>query len=216
VRRELRLLFEEHGWARSAALLEGKGIWRAALGMTSVRRTSISRLGRAEAQADWYRGLDGAESLPGWVLALAALAYDEPLRSRAVLVERLRPGRGDARELLDGPDRARKILQDLRRSRRPRPSHVLRACDGVDVIACLLALSVTRSGSISQAIRSFLRQSGSLAADITGGDLLGAGVPPGPLVGRGLRAALEAKLDGRAADRARQLAVALRATRSRA
>jgi choline dehydrogenase len=42
-------------------------------------------------------------------------------------------------------------------------------------------------------------------------DLLAAGVPEGPAVGRGLEAALAAKLDGEAADREAELAVALRA-----
>jgi tRNA nucleotidyltransferase (CCA-adding enzyme) len=48
---------------------------------------------------------------------------------------------------------------------------------------------------------------------ITGGDLEAAGIPRGPAIGRGLRAALTAKLDGRAHDREGELAVALAAAR---
>jgi tRNA nucleotidyltransferase (CCA-adding enzyme) len=48
---------------------------------------------------------------------------------------------------------------------------------------------------------------------IDGDDLLRAGVPEGPAVGVGLRAALAAKLDGAAADREDELAHALRAAR---
>jgi tRNA nucleotidyltransferase (CCA-adding enzyme) len=47
--------------------------------------------------------------------------------------------------------------------------------------------------------------------DISGTDLLAAGVPEGPAVGEALEAALAAKLDGEAAGREEQLAVALRA-----
>ncbi len=47
--------------------------------------------------------------------------------------------------------------------------------------------------------------------EISGSDLLQAGIPPGPALARGLRAALEARLDGRARGRAAQLRVALRA-----
>jgi tRNA nucleotidyltransferase (CCA-adding enzyme) len=45
---------------------------------------------------------------------------------------------------------------------------------------------------------------------IDGRDLLAAGVPEGPAVGRGLRAALAAKLDGRASGREQELAEALK------
>ena len=47
--------------------------------------------------------------------------------------------------------------------------------------------------------------------EITGADLLAAGVPAGAAVGAGLRAALAARLDGRAHGREAELAEALRA-----
>lgn len=47
-----------------------------------------------------------------------------------------------------------------------------------------------------------------------GADLIAAGVPEGPAVGRGLQAALDAALDGTAPDRETQLAIALRAARA--
>jgi tRNA nucleotidyltransferase (CCA-adding enzyme) len=49
--------------------------------------------------------------------------------------------------------------------------------------------------------------------EIDGHDLLAAGVPQGPLIGRALRAALGAKLDGRVTGRQQELAEALRAVR---
>jgi tRNA nucleotidyltransferase (CCA-adding enzyme) len=48
---------------------------------------------------------------------------------------------------------------------------------------------------------------------ITGTDLISAGVEEGPAVGRGLRAALRARLNGEAADREDQMRVALEAAR---
>ena len=49
----------------------------------------------------------------------------------------------------------------------------------------------------------------SVGLEISGDDLIAAGVPEGPAVGRGLTAALRAKLDGRAADRDEELRIAL-------
>jgi len=49
--------------------------------------------------------------------------------------------------------------------------------------------------------------------EIDGRDLLEAGVPEGPAIGRGLRVALDAKLDGHVRDRDGELQAALRAAR---
>ncbi len=59
--------------------------------------------------------------------------------------------------------------------------------------------------------RAWLERLRHTRLEIDGGDLLAAGVPEGPAVGAGLRAALAAKLDGAASGREQELAEALRA-----
>jgi tRNA nucleotidyltransferase (CCA-adding enzyme) len=49
--------------------------------------------------------------------------------------------------------------------------------------------------------------------EITGDDLLEAGVPEGPAIGRGLEAALSGKLDGELSGRDEELSIALAAAR---
>ena len=49
--------------------------------------------------------------------------------------------------------------------------------------------------------------------EVGGNDLLAAGIPEGPAIGRGLAAALAAKLDGHVTGKERELAVALEAAR---
>jgi tRNA nucleotidyltransferase (CCA-adding enzyme) len=53
----------------------------------------------------------------------------------------------------------------------------------------------------------------SIVLEIAGGDLIAAGIPEGPAVGRGLEAALRRKLDGQISGRDEELAVALAAAR---
>ncbi|HEX5609338.1 MAG TPA: hypothetical protein VFX45_04510 [Solirubrobacterales bacterium] len=53
----------------------------------------------------------------------------------------------------------------------------------------------------------------AVALEIDGADLIAAGIPEGPAVGRGLAAALRAKLDGVVVDRDAELATALAAAR---
>ena len=87
---------------------------------------------------------------------------------------------------------------------RPRSSH---AVGLPEVVA--LAGALGPSDAAAQWIGS-LRH---VALEIGGADLVAAGIPPGPAVGRGLRAALAARLDGSACGREAELARALQAAR---
>jgi tRNA nucleotidyltransferase (CCA-adding enzyme) len=62
-----------------------------------------------------------------------------------------------------------------------------------------------------KAAESWINHLRHVRLEIDGSDLLAAGVPEGPAIGRGLRAALEARLDGRAESRDAELEVAQQA-----
>jgi hypothetical protein len=68
----------------------------------------------------------------------------------------------------------------------------------------------------AEAARDWLQRLRHVHLEIGGRDLVSAGMPPGPAIGRGLRSALEAKLDGLTAGREDELAVALKAGRGNA
>jgi tRNA nucleotidyltransferase (CCA-adding enzyme) len=73
--------------------------------------------------------------------------------------------------------------------------------------------AVAMAGALGDepAARRWLEDLRHVRLEIDGDDLLAAGVPQGERIGRGLAAALRAKLDGEAPDRAAQLAAALAA-----
>ena len=52
-----------------------------------------------------------------------------------------------------------------------------------------------------------------MTLEITGEDLIAAGVPEGPAIGHGLEAALSGKLDGELSGREQELQIALTAAR---
>jgi tRNA nucleotidyltransferase (CCA-adding enzyme) len=213
-RREISLLFDERDWSSAAGTLGRYGVWRAIDPCLVTRRGNAARLERAESWADWYGTIDGSEPIRRWVLALATLSSTAEREERVRLVTRLRSDRRDARDLVSAPVSSKNILKVLRSARHPRPSRVYRACEGASVTACLLALVDTRPGATRQGLGAYLRRWRALEADISGADLLRAGVPAGRRIGTGLRAALDAKLDGRATDRTGQLEVGLRAART--
>lgn len=96
------------------------------------------------------------------------------------------------------------------------PSEIAAAARGADTEAIALAAGLAGGRARPQAAavtaaRAWLDGLRDVELEITGADLLAAGVPPGRAVGAGLRAALAARLDGRARGREAELAEALRA-----
>jgi tRNA nucleotidyltransferase (CCA-adding enzyme) len=83
-----------------------------------------------------------------------------------------------------------------------------------DAVAGASPELVAIAGALGPAVaaRRWLESIRHVALEIGGRDLIEAGIAPGPAIGRGLRAALTAKRDGRASGREAELAEALRAT----
>lgn len=94
-----------------------------------------------------------------------------------------------------------------RLARASRPSEVAAAARDAPVEAVALAGAL----GAAEPARAWLEDLRRVRLEIDGSDLLAAGVPQGERVGRGLAAALRARLDGEAPDRDAQLAAALAA-----
>lgn len=91
-----------------------------------------------------------------------------------------------------------------------RPSDIFKAVLGAPLEQVALA------GGLGpyEAAESWINRLRHVRLGIDGSDLLAAGVPEGPAIGRGLRAALEARLDGRAESREAELEVAEQAAQA--
>jgi tRNA nucleotidyltransferase (CCA-adding enzyme) len=89
-----------------------------------------------------------------------------------------------------------------------RPSEAVELARGHDPLELALARAIG-----AEWLDRYLAEWRAVELEIDGEDLIAAGVPPGPALGRGLREALRAKLDGEIGGRDEELAVALRASR---
>lgn len=193
---ELRLLLGQEG------ALDAMGIGRE-LGLWPAVHPSLAP-DRALAQAALEAQVAGAA--PGLIVLAAASGGFEA---------------GDLRRWLDdlgmpAPDRdavvaaalgARELAASLNGVE--RASELATLCRGQAPERLALAAAHGATGPVAR-WEAGLREVG---LDITGDDLLAAGVPAGPDVGRGLRAALAAKLDGEAAGREEELERAVAAAR---
>ncbi len=101
--------------------------------------------------------------------------------------------------------RAGDLAETLRGAATPSAIATAAAGAPVELVALAGALGPERQA------REWLTRLRHVRLSIDGRDLLAAGVPEGRAIGRGLQAALAAKLDGLASGRAQELAEALRA-----
>jgi tRNA nucleotidyltransferase (CCA-adding enzyme) len=97
----------------------------------------------------------------------------------------------------------------LAESRPERPSEAVEQAAGHDPIELVLARALG-----AEWLDRYLAEWRNVALEIDGEDMIAAGVPQGPALGRGLKEALRRKLDGELSGRKEELAVALEAAGS--
>ncbi|MGP0048904.1 MAG: hypothetical protein ACLPZR_08670 [Solirubrobacteraceae bacterium] len=141
------------------------------------------------------------------VLAAAALAIESG--RLATLLDSLAFPAGRRDVILAAAGRAPALAGALAAPR--APSAIAAACAGAppELVALAGALP-TPVGDPSRAARRWLAELRHVRLQITGDDLVAAGIRPGPGIGAGLRGALAAKLDGHIEGRDEELAEAIR------
>jgi tRNA nucleotidyltransferase (CCA-adding enzyme) len=89
------------------------------------------------------------------------------------------------------------------------PSEAAELARGADPVTLALARALG-----AEWLDRYVSEWREVRLDIAGDDLLAAGIPQGPAIGRGLAAAMRARLDGEATSRAEELEIALGAARA--
>jgi tRNA nucleotidyltransferase (CCA-adding enzyme) len=99
-------------------------------------------------------------------------------------------------------------IRELAAATPERPSEAVRLAEAWDPAQLLVARALG-----AEWLDRYAAEWRDVGLDITGEDLLAAGVPQGPELGRGLEAALSGKLDGEISGRDEELRIALAAAR---
>lgn len=141
------------------------------------------------------------------LLVLAAAAEEVPREELAGLLDGLAFEAADRERVVSAAAGAKILAAALKRAH--TPADIAAAAAGASPELVALAGG---HGSVDAAA-AWLDELRHVRLEIDGQDLLAAGVPQGPLIGRALRAALDAKLDGRASGREAELSEALKAVR---
>jgi tRNA nucleotidyltransferase (CCA-adding enzyme) len=104
-----------------------------------------------------------------------------------------------------GPEGAEQVLASMWR---PRPGEGVEAAERRDPVELILARALGADW-----LDHYLTAWSKVKLEIDGSDLIEAGVPQGPAIGRGLRAARQKRLEGEIVNRDHELSVALQAAR---
>jgi len=136
-------------------------------------------------------------------LSLASLGVADA--ALAELLDTLAFDAADRDAILAAAQRAEPMAKALATAERPSQISDAVAGGGPELVAIAGALGA------AEPARQWLQSLRHVRLEISGRDLLAAGITPGPAIGRGLRAALAAKLDGRVSGREAELAEALQA-----
>jgi tRNA nucleotidyltransferase (CCA-adding enzyme) len=186
LRRELRLIFSELGRARATATMRRLGLEAAVDPELSVNRQVLEALRRAERIAGRNPGKTG------WFLYFLVWAAGLDAGSAERVAARLSLAGEERRRFLQW---AASRIELHREDFATAPSRALTAGFSADEIAAAAALLPAKNG------RPLERALAALDAtlSIRGRDLVEAGVPAGPRIGRALAATLDAVRDGRIA-----------------
>jgi tRNA nucleotidyltransferase (CCA-adding enzyme) len=213
LRRELNYLLAEPRVPRAVDLLERHGLLRTI--DRQLRRTAetpaLLRRGRSVALRLARLRPEHAVDLP--TLMLALLQRGLPAAARRRMLARLNPGRNERAILEQAPVVVGRVLSSLGRLRAVEPGKVARLCDRYPLPLLVVALTLAPTGPVRTALSGYVERWQAVRPDLTGRELLAAGVPQGPGVAAGLRAARLGKLDGTARGGEAQLRLALRAAR---
>jgi tRNA nucleotidyltransferase (CCA-adding enzyme) len=211
LREELEKLLDEPALAlRGLDRLAELGVLRVLHPGLELGADVRERLRAARAAFDWYE-LEGLTDPPvrPWRLLLMALALDFEAAERVRLAERLMLAGEDRRLLTDGfPERLACAREPLANARMPphRAVEILDALSGEEI----LLLLAEGNEEVRVWVRRVLTDLRKLELKIRGADLVAAGVPQGPEIGRALEATRRARLDGLVGDeKQEELAFAL-------
>jgi tRNA nucleotidyltransferase (CCA-adding enzyme) len=184
LRRELRLLFSEANRAGAVRLLCRLGLDREIDPALPREASVFGRLRRAERIAGRHPGKTS------WLLSLLTWSAGLDSADLERLSRRLSLAGGEARSLRAWPDVLR-ALRSRSKGRDASPSAILaRGVSANEIAAAAAALTGSGAGRLERALSAM-----ETRLAIAGRDLVAAGVPAGPSIGRALEATLSARRD---------------------
>ncbi|MEW6246518.1 MAG: CBS domain-containing protein [Nitrospirota bacterium] len=193
---ELKLLFSEREPRRAVSrmaeldllrFIHPKLVW-------SPRLEEL--LAGVEEALDWYRLLYLDRPMHSWLVSMMALLEVLPARAVRDLLKRFPFTEQETEKLKAARFALRGLLRRLAKQPPPRPAETTRLLTGLADETLIFIMAKDKSESVKRQISAYLTTYRHVKPWLTGRDLQGMGLKPGPLYRKILDALLDARLNG--------------------
>ncbi|MCL2122725.1 MAG: CBS domain-containing protein [Desulfovibrionaceae bacterium] len=199
--RELKLVFDDRNPLACLVRMEEFDLLPAIHPCLRLRPALLALLRSLREVLDWYRLLFFKEQPQPWHVYLLGLCKTLNYQETTGVFDRLGIPQKQKEEGLALRERIRTTypLVEAWQIRGGTVSELYNLLAGISLDGLLFMMARTESEDMRKNLSHFITQWRYEHVDISGKDLLGMGLSPGPLLGRIMRLVLAAKLDGTAA-----------------
>ncbi len=145
---------------------------------------------------DWYKLLYLDRKTEPWVVYLTALLDAVPGRAVSETLRRLRVPERHAAKIKAGRYESSPVLQKLAKRPAPRPADVYHLLEGLSDETLLFLVAKSKSESVKRQLSAYLTIYQHVKPALTGTDLKGMGLKPGPIYKKILDRLRDARLNG--------------------
>lgn len=210
---EFRLLCEEESACEILTRMDEIGILKALNPLLTLDPRKKTLLKNCRKALAWYRMLFFEEECEQWIPWFYALAHNMTYAESAAVYDSLGLPGGRKKEILRLREQVRLLKNQLLQWQKAsemgkgKVSELCRLLGSLSLEAQLYAMAAIDSPGLKKNISRYITTLKREKPDVTGHDLLRLGLKPGPIFSDLLRLALTAKLDGKAPNARRQLAL---------
>lgn len=193
---ELKLLFSEREPRRAVSRMAELDLLRF-IHPKLVRSPRLEDLlAGVEEALDWYRLLYLDRPMQSWLVCMMALLEVLPARAVRDLLKRFPFTEQETEKLNTARFALRGLLRRLAKRPPPRPAETTRLLRGLADETLIFIMAKDKSESVKRQVSAYLTTYRHVKPSLTGRDLQGMGLKPGPLYRKILDALLDARLNG--------------------
>ncbi len=191
---ELKYILAEDGYLFALQLMNKYNMLRFYSTKIKYDDELINKFKRSEHLLNWYK-IQFEEDIEVWRMRFNILFFPEKGENFISLIDKFELSSKEASILKDDHKYMEYAVSLFKRYKDHKPSFIYGVCSNLSVESAL-ALAAVMGESKQDIIKDYLTEYKNVKIDLSGQDLIEAGIPKGPEIKKALDVLLKAKLDG--------------------
>ena len=191
---ELKYILAEDGYLFALQLMNKYNMLRFYSTKIKYDDELINKFKRSEHLLNWYK-IQFEEDIEVWRMRFNILFFPEKGENFISLIDKFELSSKEASILKDDHKYMEYAVSLFKRYKDHKPSFIYGVCSNLSVESAL-ALAAVMGESKQDIIKDYLTEYKNVKIDLSGQDLIEAGIPNGPEIKKALDVLLKAKLDG--------------------